>query len=370
MKRLRGDSSVLREKPRARSEFSLGISGSKKAGLPPGTLVHVGDQKTASVEIHVTDYSEQQFEERTRVEAEACGPAQPPTVRWIDVVGLHEPAVVETLGKTFGLHRLTQEDILNTQQRPKVEVFDDYVYIVIKMLALRNGSLVVEQVSLILGKGYLLGFHERPGDAFEGVRKRLRSDKGRIRRWGADYLAYALMDVIVDNYFVILEDLAETTAALEDHVLADCQEGVQQDIYLLKRKLATLRKVVWPLREMTSSLQRAENDVLASSTHAYLRDLYDHSVQALDAVETLHDVMSGLMDLYLNSLSNRMNAVMKTLTMIATIFIPLTFIAGIYGMNFDFMPELRWKWAYPALLAGMSLLAMAMLYSFRRKKWL
>ncbi len=371
MKRLARSNDALRRKLRALAELPLGISGSKKAGLPPGSLVHVGDQKAPRVQIHVTDYSPQQFEEHTGIEPAACAAFRPsPTVTWIDVVGLHEPAVVEELGAAFGLHPLTQEDILNTQQRPKVEGFDDYMYVVVKMVDTRDGSLFVEQVSLIIGKGYVLSFQERPGDVFDGIRERLRAAKGRVRRSGADYLAYALMDAIVDNYFVLLEQLGETTSDLEDQVLADPQESVHKEIHLLKRQLATLRKAAWPMREMIAALQRGESDVLAPGTGVYLRDLYDHSVQVLDAVETLRDILSSLTDIYLSSLSNRMNAIMKVLTMIATIFIPLTFIAGIYGMNFEFMPELHWKWAYPAVLGVMLLVTAGMLCYFRRKKWL
>lgn len=370
MSRRRGNDVLLR-KLRSLAKLPLGISGSKKAGLPPGTLVHVGEQKAPTVEIRVIDYNEQRRDEHTAVEPAACAAfRQSPTVTWIDVVGLHEPAVIEELGTAFGLHPLTQEDILNTQQRPKVEAFDDYVYVVVKMLDFRGGALLIEQVSLIIGKGYVLSFQERPGDVFDGIRQRLRTVKGRVRRSGADYLAYSLMDATVDRYFVILEQLGETTSGLEDQMLADPQESAYQEIHLLKRQLATLRKAVWPMREMTAAMQRTESEVLAPSTGLYLRDLYDHSVQVLDAVETLRDILASLTDIYLSSLSNRMNAVMKVLTMIATIFIPLTFIAGIYGMNFEFMPELQWRWAYPGVLVVMLLVTAGMLYYFRKKKWL
>jgi len=371
MKRYAKTNDLLRRKLRALADLRLGISGSKKAGLPPGSLVHVGEQKTSAVEIHVMDYDRQRLQEHAGVEAAACGAfCQSPTVTWIDVVGLHTPAVIEELGATFGLHPLTQEDILNTQQRPKVEVFDRYMYVVIKMLDFRNESLLVEQVSLIIGKGYVISFQEQPGDVFDGVRERLRTGKGRLRRSEGGYLAYTLIDAIVDNYFVILEQLGEVTSELEDRVLADQHESVHQEIHLLKRQLATLRKAVWPMREMTSALQRSESELLAANMNVYLRDLYDHSIQALDAVETLRDVLASLMDIYLSGLSNRMNAIMKVLTMIATLFIPLTFIAGIYGMNFKYMPELQWKWAYPGVLSVMLGLAAGMLYYFHRKKWL
>ncbi len=371
MKRWTKGNDALRRKLRGLANLRLGIPGAKKAGMSPGSLVHVGEQKAPSVRIRVMDYNEQRLDERAAVEPAECAAFRgAPTVTWIDIVGLHEPAVIEELGAAFGLHPLTQEDILNTQQRPKVEVFDDYLYVVVKMLDSRNDSLYVEQVSVVIGKGYVLSFQERPGDVFDGIRERLRSAKGRVRRSGADYLAYALMDATVDNYFVLLEQLGETASDLEEQVLADPQEGVHKEIYLLKRQLAMLRKAVWPMREMIAALQRTESDMLAPGTGVYLRDLYDHSVQVLDAVATLRDILASLTDIYLSNLSNRMNAIMKVLTMIATIFIPLTFIAGIYGMNFETMPELQWKWGYPAVLVVMLLLTAVMLGYFRSKKWL
>jgi len=351
----------------------LGLSGRRKAGLPPGSLVHVGEQKTSHVVVHVMDYDEKQFEEHPDLPVSSCASfKEKPSTSWIDIVGLHEPGVIQQVGEAFGLHPLTQEDILNTQHRPKVEVYDEYVFVVIKMLMLapENSDLQMEQVSIVIGKGFVLSLQEAPGDVFEGVRERLRSGKGRLRRSGPDYLAYALLDAIIDNYFVILEELGDKVAWLEDQVLADPRESIQHEIYLFKRELLALRKTVWPLREMTAVLQRAESDLLSPAIGVYLRDLYDHSVQVLDAVETFRDILSSLMDLYLSSISTRMNAIMKVLTMIATIFIPLTFIAGVYGMNFEFMPELRWKWAYPAVLLAMAVLTGGMLYYFRRKKWL
>ncbi len=350
----------------------LGLPGGRKAGLPPGSLVHVGEQKTPHVHIHVIDYDERGFQEHPDVPVASCaGFRHSPSVSWIDVVGLHDPGVIGEMGAIFGLHPLVQEDILNTNQRPKVEVYDDYVYVVIKMLMpdTVNGSMMAEQVSLIIGKGFLISFQEAPGDVFEGVRTRIRTGKARIRRSGPDYLAYTLMDAVVDRYFVILDDLGQRVAELEDEVLTDPNETAQHRIYLFKRELLTLRKMVWPLREMTSVLQRTESAVLESGTAVYLRDLYDHSVQVLDALETMREITLSLMDIYLSSISNRMNAIMKVLTMIATIFIPLTFIAGIYGMNFEFMPELGWKWAYPAVLLIMALLTLGMVIYFRRKRW-
>ncbi len=350
----------------------LGLPGSRKAGLPPGSLVHVGEQKTPHVRIHVIDYDERRVEEHADIEAGACEAFRAsPGVSWIDVVGLHDPDVVGEMGAIFGLHPLVQEDILNTNQRPKVEVYDDYVYVVIRMFMpdAANGSMTSEQVSIIIGKGFLISFQEAPGDVFEGVRTRIRTGKARIRKSGPDYLAYALMDGVIDRYFVILDDLGQRISLLEDEVLTDPRDTIQHEIYLFKRELLTLRKMIWPLREMTSVLQRTESGILEPGTAVYLRDLYDHSVQVLDAVETMREITLSLMDIYLSSLSNRMNAIMKVLTMIATIFIPLTFIAGVYGMNFEFMPELGWKWAYPAVLLVMALLTLVMVIYFRRKRW-
>jgi magnesium transporter len=358
---------LVRRRLRLLARIALGGGTSRMAGLSPGSLVHIGQKKTEAVSIRAFDYDENEFTEKTVTDYEECRPFRDsPQVTWIDVVGLHDPKVIESIGQLFGLHPLIQEDILNTEQRPKAEIFEDYIYVVLKTLTTDKASesLSVEQVSLIIGSNYVISFQEQPSDVFDSVRERIRTGKGRIRKCGADYLAYRLIDSIIDNYFVVMENLGEKTEVLEDKVLVDANEGVLHEIYVVKREIVLMRKAVWPLRELIAVLQRGETRLIQESTQVYLRDIYDHSIQALDTVETFRDIMAGLMDIYLSSISNRMNAIMKVLTIIATLFIPLTFIAGVFGMNFAWMP------GYPACLALMATVAGGMLVFFRRNRWL
>jgi magnesium transporter len=346
---------------------------SKKSGLPPGTLVHIGERKTESVRITYIDYDEQHFEEKQVSNIEECFPFKAtPTVTWINIDGIHEVEIIEKLGGQFELHPLILEDILNTGQRPKLEDFDKYMFIVLKMLSYNDEKQTVEpeQVSLVLGPNFVISFQERVGDVFEQIRDRIRNTKGRIRKMGSDYLCYTLIDAIVDNYFVILEKLGEKIESMEEKLVVDPTERTLQQIHSLKREMIFLRKSVWPLRELISGLQRSESSIMKESTGIYLRDVYDHTIQIIDTVESFRDMVSGMLDIYLSSISNKMNAVMKVLTIIATLFIPLTFVAGIYGMNFQNMPELKWRWGYPAILLVMSVVAIIMLVYFRRKKWL
>ena len=346
---------------------------SKKAGLPPGTLVHVGERKEESVRITVIDYDEQSFQEKEASSIEECFQFKTtPTVTWINIDGIHRIDIIEKLGKHFELHPLILEDILNTGQRPKFEDFDKYIFIVLKMLSYDDEKQTVqaEQVSLVLGLNFVISFQESIGDVFEEVRDRLRNAKGRIRKMASDYLAYALIDAVVDNYFVILERLGESIETMEEELVAEPTEKTLQQIHLLKRTMIFLRKSVWPLRELISGLQKSESSLIKESTDVYLRDVYDHTIQIIDTIESLRDTVSGMLDVYLSSISNRMNAVMKVLTIIATIFIPLTFIAGVYGMNFKYMPELEWRWAYPVIWLIIVVIAVCMLIYFRRKKWL
>ncbi|UCF44535.1 MAG: magnesium/cobalt transporter CorA [Planctomycetota bacterium] len=346
---------------------------SKKAGLPPGTLVHVGEKKTEKVRITLIDYTEQDFQEKTVDNIEECFPFKAtPTVTWINIDGLHHVETIEKLGKEFELHPLILEDILNTTQRPKCEDFDKYIFIVLKMLSHDEveGGLKAEQVSMVLNRNFVISFQEEVGDVFEQIRDRLRKSKGRIRRMGADYLAYALIDAVVDNYFVILEKFGEKIESMQEQLVADPSEKTLQQIHSLKREMIFLRKSIWPLRELINGLQRTESALVTDATNIYLRDVYDHTIQIIDTIESFRDAVSGMLDIYLSSISNRMNAVMKVLTIIATIFIPLTFIAGIYGMNFKYMPELELRWGYAVALAVMVVVAILMLIYFRRKKWL
>jgi len=344
----------------------------KTIGLPPGTPVFVGTQRVEKPRITIIDYDKELLEEKEVVTVEECWPLRDsPTVSWINVDGVHEVEVVEKLDEHFGIHPLVIEDIVNTSQRPKMEDFEDYIFIVLKMLQrTQDGELDAEQVSIILGPNFVISFQERPGDVFESVRDRIRRSKGRIRKMGADYLAYALLDALVDGYFTIFEPYGDKTEDLADELVASpCPESLQT-IHQLKRELVFLRRSVWPLRELLSNLVRTESRLVKKQTGLFLRDVYDHTIQIMDTIESLRDTVSGMLDIYLSSVSNRMNEVMKVLTIIATIFIPLTFIAGIYGMNFALMPELRWPWAYFAVLGLMAAVAVAMVIYFRRKRWL
>jgi len=346
---------------------------SRKAGLSPGTLIHVGERKAERIKISLIDYNENSFEERELKDIEECfSYREKPGITWINIDGLHEVNIIEKIGEEFNLHPLIREDIVHTDQRPKVEDFDDYLFIISKMLYLGEGedSINTEQFSLILGPNYVITFQEREGDVFENVRERLRKQKGRIRKMGPDYLAYALMDAIVDYYFIVLERVGEWIELLEEGLAKDPGPHTLQDIHHLKRELILLRKSVWPLREVIGSLEREELDLIQERTTVFLRDVYDHTIQVIDSIETYRDMASGMMDLYMSAVSNRMNEVMKVLTIIATIFIPLTFIAGIYGMNFEFMPELKWHWGYPIVWAVMIAIGIVMVLFFKKRKWL
>jgi magnesium transporter len=346
---------------------------SHKAGRPPGTLVHIGEAPAAPVNIRVMDYDPEHLKEETIATLEECRVyRQSPTVSWINLNGVHNLELLGKIGAEFDLHSLVMEDIVNTEHRPKFEDFDSYLFLVLKMLHLDESATGIrtEQVSLILAPGLVLSFQEREGDVFEGVRERLRSNKGRLRKMGADYLAYALLDAVVDSYFGILEQIGDQIEQLEDELVLQPSPETLGKIHHFKREMILLRKAVWPLREMIGGLQRSESPLIAEQTGIFLRDVYDHTIQIIDTVETFRDVLSGLLDLYLSNVSNRMNEVMKVLTVIATVFIPLGFIAGVYGMNFDFMPELHWRWSYPLLWMVMLAVAGGMYGYFRKKRWL
>jgi magnesium transporter len=347
---------------------------SRKAGLAPGTLVHIGEKKTGEVKISLIDYDEANFQERQVETVEECFSfKEKPTVTWINVEGVHKVEVIEKLGNCFGLHPLVLEDILNTDQRPKIETYGDYVYIVLKMLYDDDPKRAIEteQVSLILGSNFVLSFQEgKEGDVFNPVRERIKGGKGLVRKMGSDYLVYSLIDTIVDHYFLILEGLGEKIELLEEELVAHPTDTTLHRIRRFKNEMIYVRRVVWPLREVVSGLGRKESPVIKETTEVYLRDVYDHTIQVMDTVEVYREMLSGMLDIYLSSVSNRLNSVMKVLTIIATIFMPLTFIAGIYGMNFKYMPELGWPWGYPAVWLLVVIIGVSMLIYFRRKKWL
>lgn len=346
---------------------------SKTAGLVPGTLVHVGEKKTGRIRISVIDYDGKRFQEKEIKKIEDCFPYKDtPTVTWINIDGIHDVETIEKIGSYFELHPLVLEDIVNAAQRPKLEDFETYIFAVLKMLYYdsKKELIVVEQVSFVLGKNFVISFQEQEGDVFDHVRNRIRNNKGRIRKMGPDYLLYSLMDSIVDNYYAILETFGEDIEGEEQTLATNPTQQTLKKIYRLKRDAIFLRKAVWPLREIISSLQRRESLLVKESTSIYFRDVYDHTIQVVDTIEALRDMVSGMLDIYLSSLSNKMNEVMKVLTIFATIFIPLTFIAGVYGMNFKYMPELEWHWAYFTVLGVMAAVAVALLIYFKRKKWM
>jgi magnesium transporter len=346
---------------------------SRKAGLPPGTLVHIGERKTDKGRIRLIDYDEENFEERDLSSIEECFPyKEKPSVTWINIDGIHQPDIAETIGRQYDLHPLVLEDILNTDQRPKVEDYERYLFLTLKMITYEERTKMVhtEQVSIILGSSFVISFQEREGDVFDSLRDRLRKGKGRIRKSGPDYLAYALMDAVVDNYFLVLERIGEDIEELEEEVISQPGPATVESIQNLKRELLYLRKSVWPLREAILGLEKGGSPLIADKTAIYLRDVYDHSIQIIDTVETFRDMVSGMVDIYLSGASNRMNQIMKVLTIIATLFIPLTFIVGVYGMNFRYMPELQWHYGYFIVWAIMISIDVLMLFYFRRKNWL
>jgi magnesium transporter len=358
------------QKKRSRKKLLAKIS--QKAGRPPGTMVHIGEVAAGPVDIQVMDYDSAQLAEAILTDPADClAYRQSPTTSWINVDGVHQLDLLEKIGTDFGLHPLVLEDIVNTEHRPKLEDFDSYLFLVLKMLHYdETAGIRTEQISIILMQGLVLSFQERQGDVFNGVRERLRTGKGRIRKMGADYLAYTLLDAVVDSYFAILEQIGEHIERLEDDLVMQPSPGSLEKIHHFKREMILLRKAIWPLRELIGGLQRNESPLINETTDIFLRDVYDHTIQIIDTVETFRDILSGLLDLYLSSISNRMNEVMKVLTIIATIFIPLTFIAGIYGMNFDYMPELHWHWSYPLLLLIMMGMGGGMFFYFRKRHWL
>ena len=346
---------------------------SKKSGLPPGTPIYVGKKKDEKVKVTCIQYKDDQFEEKEVKSIDDCFPIKnKPAVTWINIDGVHQFENIEKIGKKFKIHPLVLEDIMHTGQRPKMEDFENYLFIVLKMFQYDEDKTQTktEQVSLIFGSNYLISFQEDEGDVFDPIRERIRTDRGRIRKMGVDYLAYSLMDAIVDNYFTVLEKIGESIEDIEDEMLKNPTPEILQIIHTLKRELIFLRKSVWPLREVISRLERWESPLIEKSIDIYLRDVYDHTIQVIDALETFRDMLSGMLDVYLTSVSNRMNEVMKVLTIIATIFIPLTLVTGIYGMNFKYMPELNSPWGYPMVYIVMLIISLVMLIYFRRKKWL
>lgn len=326
-------------------------------------------------------YDERRLEERRPAGLEEAFPLpEPPLIAWLDVKGL-DPGLLGPLGERLGLHPLVIEDLLTPGQRPKLEDYGDYLFLILYAFRHgigqgggerggRGGELWGEQIALLWGSNWAASVEERGDGLFEPVRRRLRNEKARLRRRKVDYLAYALIDAVVDRYFVVLEQLSDRIEVLSEEVATAPTPKTLQAIHRVKRELLFLRKSLWPLREALGKLLRTDSPWISRETRPFLHDVYDHTVHALDVVETLRDLVTGMLDVYLSSAGNRLNEIMKALTVIATIFMPLTVLAGIYGMNFDYMPELHWRWGYFVVLGIMAVLTGGLLIYFRRKRWL
>jgi len=345
----------------------------KKAGMPPGSLVYLGDKEHLPAKITIIYYRDDEFVQNEYESFDQCLPLDHREgVTWINVNGISQVENLEQMGACFHIHPLVLEDILDLEHRPKIEDYEDYLYIVLKTIsyAPKAGKVEVEQVSLILGPHYVISFHEGDGDLFAPLRERLLRGMGRVRKMGADYLAYSILDLIVDNYFVALEALSEKVELLEDEVVVRPSPRTLQEVHRFKNDMVRLRKALWPLREVISRLERRESSLISENLTIYLKDVYDHTIVAIETVETYRDILSGMLDIYLSSMSNRLNEIMKVLTIIATIFMPLTFITSLYGMNFKYMPELQWPYGYYGTLVVIVVIAVSMLLYFRKRNWI
>jgi magnesium transporter len=342
-------------------------------GQVPGAVVYTGKKTDEPLYLDVLDYTNEELIDLELNEIhEAFDHVSSERVSWLNVNGLNHVAAIEEIGAHFDLHPLILEDIANTQQRPKIDEYENYFFVVLKMLYLDDqNQMQFEHLSLVLGKNYVVSFQEAEGDVFDSVRTRIRNSKGRIRSMSSDYLLYALMDAVVDHYFFVLEQLGERIELLEDDLFQNtAPDDITQEIQELKREILRIRRAIFPLREVVNRLEKSEHKLIHKKTQIYLRDLYDHIIQVAENVEIYRDMIWGLMDMYMTTISNKMNEVMKVLTIIATIFIPLTFMAGIYGMNFENIPELSYKYGYHILWGIMIVVFVGMLFYFRRKKWL
>jgi magnesium transporter len=355
------------------SSLKLKKRSSKKIGSIPGSLIHIGTKRTDQVKINVFQYNKDVYTERElKIIEEAYGFKESNDVHWIDIDGIHDTEIIGKLGKYFDLHPLLLEDILNTGHRPKVEVYDNCVFFTFKMLTQKEGDINIlsEQVSLVLGENYVLSFQEEPGDLFDPIRQRIRTKKGIVRERLSDYLFYLLLDITVDNYYKIVETLDDYMDKLEQTVLENPNQKIMNTLQEVKKQLIILKNAVYPIREAIIKLDREETSFIRPATRNYLKDVHDHTVQLNETIDIYKDLSAGLRETYLSTLSFKMNQIMKVLTLISTIFIPLTFIVGVYGMNFDFMPELHSKYGYYFTWAFMILLSVIMIVWFKTKKWL
>lgn len=342
-------------------------------GLPPGSLVYTGEPTNKKIDISIINYGVDTFIECDHVSIEECLERVPTSHNtWIHVRGVYDPHIIERIGKKFDIHSLVLEDVMNIGHSGKLDASEEYIFIILKMLNYdsKTNKIADEQFSIIFGRNYILTFSENSSDIFETIRNRLQNSSQRLRSLGPDYLAYSLMDYIVDRYFLILEIIDTELEELEELLVRTPSQEIMRKIQQMKRQIILLRKSVWPTREVINKFSKLETPLINSTTQFYMRDVYDHTIQAIDTIESFRDIASGMLDIYLSNMSQRMNEIMKLLTIVATIFVPLTFLASLYGMNFDYMPELHMRWGYPVLLLSMICMAIGMLYYFRRKHWI
>ncbi|MDD2870819.1 MAG: magnesium/cobalt transporter CorA [Candidatus Gracilibacteria bacterium] len=357
--------------------FTSGLSKilpkTDKIASSPGTIKYIGKKRNSKVKINLISYNgTESSEKQIKNIAQISEFVDQKSIKWIDIKGVHNEKLIHDIGVMYGIHPLVLEDIANTTQRPKIEEYSDYTFVVLKIInfSKEKHEILTEQFSILVGKDFVITFDENNYEDFSGVKARILSGKGKITKLGTDYLMYAIIDSVVDQYFSVLEDISEKMEELEEELMFSANKSLLNKIYGLKKEIVYLKKSIWPLREVINSLQHSENKMISKNTHLYLRDLYDHTIQAIETVETFRDLTSGMLDLYLSTLSNKMNEIMKVLTIFSAIFIPLTFLAGVYGMNFEFMPELAIRWAYPVWWIIVFVLIIVMLLIFKRKKWL
>ncbi|MCB0702331.1 MAG: magnesium/cobalt transporter CorA [Candidatus Kapaibacterium sp.] len=340
-------------------------------GKAPGSLIYTGSIVDKPVEISIIRYGEDYFDEFIlKNVSEANLEKEIDHISWINVSGIHDVDIVKTIGDDFNLHSLLLEDILNIEQRPKVEVYGENIVVFFKMLYLTDGVLEIEPISLVLGPNYIISFQEKEGDIFDNIRDRIRNGNGKIRKRKSDYLMFALMDAVVDNYFIVMEDIAEKLELLEDRLFEETDNSLLFELQMYRKQIVSMRRSIYPLREVVNKLNRTEFERISDDTERFFRDLYDHTIQIIETIETFKETVSSLKDVYMTGVSNRMNEIMKVLTLIATIFIPITFVAGVYGMNFEYMPELSWKYGYESAWLLMVSMSLAMIVYFKKKKWL
>ncbi len=350
-------------------------SSADKSGLPPGSLVHIGKVHDTSTTVSVIQYNEKTLTHHDDVLTSKLGQFKnSDVITWINVDGLSDISVVESIGNEFNIHPLVLEDILSTHQRPKLEEYEDYLYLVVKGININlddSLKLQYDQISILLLKNHVITFRERTDNVFNPLYHRLKNAKGRLRRASAsDYLAYAMLDAIVDEYFVVGDGLDVVFERLEDELLSEPGSEILQSIQQIRRELITIKRNISPLRELLASIKRLDTDLIKEETLRYYDDIYDHVLRITDALESYREIIASMQDVYLSSLSNKMNETMKVLTIFSTIFIPMTFLAGVYGMNFEYLPELKWRWGYPVLWGVFIFCTILLLIFFKKKKWL